>query len=85
MASKHLLSKEILLKLLKLLKPDMTKLLKFKLPVELTIKIFSHLTIPSLHKELDLTLEQLLSYVRMTGFEKFKNQLMEIGVYKVMK
>ena len=52
-------------------------------PVEITIKILSNLTIPNIHKILGANLNQLFVYVRKTGFEKFKNQLMEIGGYKI--
>ena len=58
--------------------------IEFKIPVEIIIKFLSHLPIPYLHKTLGLNLDQLLSYVRLTGYEKFMNQLMEIGGYEIM-
>ena len=55
----------------------------FNLPVEITILVFSHLSIINLHKTLGATLDQLVAYVRKTGFEQLKCQLMEHGGYQI--
>ena len=57
---------------------------EFNLPVELTIKILSNLSIPYLNKTLGANFDQLCVFVRNTGFLKCKSQLMEIGGYKIM-
>lgn len=57
---------------------------KFNIPVEINTKICSYLSIPYLYKSLGANLDQLIIYVRNTGYEAFKNQLMEIGGYEIM-
>ena len=56
---------------------------EFNVPPEVTIQIFSYLSIPNLHKYLGASLEQLCVYVRKIGNENFKSQLMEIAGYKI--
>ena len=57
---------------------------EFNIPVEITILVFSHLSIPYLHKTLGCTLDHLVVYVRKIGYEKFWSQLMEIGGYQIL-
>ena len=52
---------------------------EFNIPSEVTFQVLSKLAIPNLHKILGATLEQLIPYVRITGFDKFKSQLMKNG------
>ena len=56
---------------------------EFNIPVEITLNFFSHLSIPYLHKTLGASFNQLVVYVRKTGFEAFKSQLMDIDGYQL--
>ena len=56
---------------------------EFNVP-EITILILSHCSIPYLRKTLGATPDQLFIYVKNTGYEKFKSQLMEIGGYDLL-
>lgn len=57
---------------------------EFNIPIEIIIKILSNLSIPYLHKTLGATLDQLLVYVRMNGYDNFQSQLMDIGGFEIL-
>ena len=56
---------------------------EFNLPVEITVKILSYLSIDYLCKTLGANFDQLCVYVRNTGYEEVKSQLMKIGGYEI--
>ena len=55
----------------------------FNLPVELSVLVLSHFSIPYLHKTLGANHDQLVVYVKNTGFVTIKSQLMKIGGYEI--